>query len=224
MLIAFFSLGGAFFAYDTIKSASVDRTTFELIQRYVHDEDLIDLVDKFRAVRVSILGDQQEPIGSNGEVINFVDLRSEYFENLRVDDTDGQQTKDPSTPAWQQTRSPNTRYEVIIRLLNSYEAVAVGINSGAINREMMKEWWRRTYVLDFIDLYVFVVQFRIAKADPAFCEIAEEVARKWLQPDEKKKLRSMELLAAQKRDIVRAKPPEYRIERPVLRRLDRAAG
>lgn len=161
---------GARNAYLAVRRATVDRTTFELIQRYIHDDDLIELIDKFRSLRVSEIGDQIGPYDDQ-KAITFDKLHDDYLASVNTDRAAPQNRK-------------NLPYEIVMQLLNFYEAVGVGIRNGAISEDMMVQWWRRTYVLDFIDLIVFIEQYRERKGDPVFCEAAQECAIKWAIGDE----------------------------------------
>ncbi|MEO1656956.1 MAG: hypothetical protein AAFR65_04480 [Pseudomonadota bacterium] len=181
LLIVLFTSIGAVDAYRAVQRATVDRTTFELIQRYVHDEDVIELVDKFRSVRISEIGDNLGDYDDN-KVITFDKLHGEYIEAVSTHQIGDKATKD-------------TPYEIVMRLLNSYEAVAIGIRNGAISESMLFQWWKPTYVLDFIDLMVFVKQYRMRKGQQEFAETAEDYAFQWANDDEQRLLAERSELA-----------------------------
>lgn len=166
------SAAGAFRAYDSNRLATVDRTTFEVIHRSVHDKDLMEMFDIFRKIRIRYSK-------SNGKDIeqNYVITHDELFESY-----DQYQNAIGSSRVAENAHLHD--YDIILRVLNYYESVAIGIRDGAINELMMRNWWRTTTVRDFIDMYVFIHQYRIFRGAPKVFEEAELLAVKWADTEE----------------------------------------
>lgn len=78
--------------------------------------------------------------------------------------------------------------DVLKKVFNYYEATAIGIKNGALNEPILKDWWRRSYVLDFIDFALYVYQRRLRDgADKLFSEYEEQAIR-WAKEDEQQQI------------------------------------
>ncbi|WP_421857873.1 DUF4760 domain-containing protein [Oceanicaulis sp.] len=78
--------------------------------------------------------------------------------------------------------------DVLKKVFNYYEATAIGIKNGALNEPILKDWWRRSYVLDFIDFALYVYQRRLRDgAEKLFSEY-ELQAINWAEDDEKQQI------------------------------------
>lgn len=69
--------------------------------------------------------------------------------------------------------------EILIRLFNYYEATAIGIELGALNESIIREWWRGSYVQDWIDFRRYVHEKREARGTPALYVKYENQVRHW---------------------------------------------
>lgn len=75
--------------------------------------------------------------------------------------------------------------DVLKKVFNYYEATAIGVKQEALNEPILRDWWRRSYVLDFNDFALYVYQRRLRDdADKMFIEY-EGLARKWASEAEK---------------------------------------
>lgn len=74
--------------------------------------------------------------------------------------------------------------DVITKVFNYYEATAIGIELNALDEDIIKEWWRSSYVNDWIDFVLFVREKREIFGRPKlYCKF-EEQARRWAIGDE----------------------------------------
>ncbi|WOI52097.1 DUF4760 domain-containing protein [Parvularcula sp. LCG005] len=75
---------------------------------------------------------------------------------------------------------------VIVGLLNYYEAWAVGVQSGAYDEYILKQWWRTAYVRHWILLREYVNGHRLSRPNPAAYKEYELLAKRWATDDEQR--------------------------------------
>ncbi len=168
----------AFLAYRQTVAATRNRTTYEQIARQVSDRDVLIFVDASRNIREIY----EKPISYSELVEDHkakVKLRIKKLkaaEELRVNGGPFDRTD----------------YENVLSLLNYYESLAVGIESGALSEEMVKVWWRTTYVRDFGDYKHFIRDARMVEgANPSAFTEYEKFADKWAETEEEYELIKM---------------------------------
>lgn len=75
--------------------------------------------------------------------------------------------------------------DAILRLLNYYEVTAIGVRKKALDEDIVKDWWRSTFVQDLVDLQDWVIKYRKIKSAPkAFCE-CYFLAYEWADENER---------------------------------------
>ncbi|WP_375549560.1 DUF4760 domain-containing protein [Oceanicaulis alexandrii] len=74
--------------------------------------------------------------------------------------------------------------DVIKKLFNYYEVTAIGIKDGGLDENIIKDWWRTSYVLDFIDFAIYVYQRRLRDDAGRLFINYEELALRWATEDE----------------------------------------
>lgn len=164
----------AYLGYQETREATKNRTSFEVIFKLVHDQDLIGIFGAWRSIKVKYDGDK--------DGVPFDDVHRNYKQ-------------------YQATLSQNGiahtdhvhEYDIIISLLNYYEAIAIGIKDGAINEEIIKDWWRQTTVRDWTLLYQFVSGYRKERGSSTIYEHAEDIVNSWavkLEEDRLERLRA----------------------------------
>lgn len=70
--------------------------------------------------------------------------------------------------------------EIITKLFNYYEATAIGIELGALEEQIIKSWWRSSYIQDWTDFKGFVEGHRQATGRPRLYEKYQAQAEKWI--------------------------------------------
>ncbi|MFY0637069.1 DUF4760 domain-containing protein [Maricaulis maris] len=69
--------------------------------------------------------------------------------------------------------------EVITKLFNYYEATAIGIELKALDEEIIKQWWRASYVEDWQDFSLYVQEKRQRDGRPALYRQYQTLAERW---------------------------------------------
>lgn len=69
--------------------------------------------------------------------------------------------------------------EVITKLFNYYEATAIGIRLGALDEEIIKQWWRASYVADWQDFSLYIEEKRTRDKRAALYVEYQAQAERW---------------------------------------------
>lgn len=76
-------------------------------------------------------------------------------------------------------------YSVVLEILNFYEAMAISVKKGAIDANIMREWWGDSAVFHWRLFGDFINDFRKRRSTPnAFVEF-ERLARRWSPSDQR---------------------------------------
>ena len=76
-------------------------------------------------------------------------------------------------------------YDAVRVVLNHYEVMALGVEHGALQEQMLRDWWMSTYINDYVDLELAIAQIRAeARNDRIFSQF-EIVAKRWIEHAER---------------------------------------
>lgn len=142
----------AYREYQSAKEASVQRTTFEHISRWVVDRDVLEMFSKFKEIT------SRNPDG----------LSAKDCESIIPADVD-----------------------TIRRVLNFYEATAVGIQDGSLMEDMILQWWRTTWIKHYIYLRGFIDNHRNRILATSLFENYEYYAWTWATHREQAEIGAM---------------------------------
>ena len=134
--------------------------SFEHIAIQTRDHDLIQMFEQFRLARRKL---RDGHIGSFG-VLQVEDREISYNGRMLMAE------------------------DVLKKVFNYYEATAIGIKNGALNEAILRDWWRRSDVLDFIDFALYVFQRRLRDDAPKMFIEYEQLALKWTEGDERQQI------------------------------------
>ena len=77
-----------------------------------------------------------------------------------------------------------TGNDIIKKVFNYYEATAIGVRMGALEEDVIRKWWRKTYILDWLDFKFYVQYIRENEKTPrAYCEY-EALVTRWASDEE----------------------------------------
>ena len=130
--------------------------SFNHIAIQTRDHDLIAMFEEFRQVRAK--------------------LRDGYNGALGLEHVEGQEVSFH--------RVMLSAEDVIKKVFNYYEATAIGMHQDALDKAIIKDWWRRSYMLDFIDFALYVYEKRIRDNAPKLYIEYEEIVLNWAEPHE----------------------------------------
>ena len=74
--------------------------------------------------------------------------------------------------------------DILTKVFNYYEATAIGVDKSALDEDIIKSWWRKSYVWDFIDFAYFVFQKRDRDEAPKMFIEYEKMALRWANDEE----------------------------------------
>ena len=125
--------------------------SFDHIIEQTRDRDLIEMNEQFKAVIDSLNKTGPGPYGLADVEGHFVKHRQAAIDAA----------------------------EVITKLFNYYEATAIGISLGALDEEIIKRWWRASYVEDWRDFSAYVSEKRDRDGRPALYRQYQLQAERW---------------------------------------------
>ncbi|MAC89223.1 MAG: hypothetical protein CMF73_07860 [Maricaulis sp.] len=125
--------------------------SFDHIIEQTRDRDLIEMNEQFKAVIDSLNKTGPGPYGLADVEGHFVKHRQAAIDAA----------------------------EVITKLFNYYEATAIGISLGALDEEIIKRWWRASYVEDWRDFSAYVTEKRDRDGRPALYRQYQLQAERW---------------------------------------------
>lgn len=132
--------------------------SFHHIAIQTRDHDLIAMFEEFRRVRAK--------------------LRDGHAGSLGLEQVEGQEVSFH--------RAMLSAEDVIKKVFNYYEATAIGIHQDALDKAIIKDWWRRSYVLDFSDFALYVYEKRLRDDAPKLYLEYEKIVLEWAEPVEKR--------------------------------------
>lgn len=77
-----------------------------------------------------------------------------------------------------------TAYKALMEMFNFYEMISIGINNKFFDEVIIREFWRTSLVLDWLDFEHIVVDKR--KEQPKIFANFERLARRWATPEERR--------------------------------------
>lgn len=157
----------------SVRTARI-KSSFDTITAEIGDADLILMRNRWRQIR-------REMISRKLEITYPNMLRLEGALNPATTHSDDHQIIQFDHPH-------RSLVDYIIQVCNYYEAVAVGIRRGAIDRAMYRDWWRTSFVLDWVDLHQFVLGYRDAESVPGAYIEFEALACEWITREEIERL------------------------------------
>ncbi|MEO1150159.1 MAG: DUF4760 domain-containing protein [Pseudomonadota bacterium] len=172
IIIAFAIVGTvltAFIAYRTSTKTAKVQKTIDYIYRQSHDKDIIELFDSIRHIKRNL---------------HAKELRISYDIIIR-EDKRLRETLAERRVADMRKKSDG---DFIINLLNYYETWAIGIETGALDEDVLKSWWRTNYVRDWSTFRIFVIGYRDDVKNPDAFEKFENLAKRWALTTEKTSL------------------------------------
>lgn len=153
-------LGSAIIALVTLDHANKRArrsASFDHIAQQTRDRELIEMFEEFRVVRRKVTDGKENPVSIDD------------IEGLIID----------------HHRRALSAEDIIKKVFNYYEATAVGIREGALEEQIIKGWWRTSFVLDWADFSEYVRQRRKRYGIPKlFCEY-EALVQKWAEGAER---------------------------------------
>jgi len=156
-------VGSAFLAWKTIDDANrrARRTaSFDHIAQQTRDRELIEMFEEFRVVRRKVLDGKENPVSIDD------------IEGLVID----------------HHRRALGAEDIIKKVFNYYEATAIGIREGALEEQIIKGWWRTSFVLDWADFSEYVRQRRKRYRIPKLFSEYEALVDRWAEGDERAKI------------------------------------
>ena len=142
--------------------------SFHHIAIQTRDHDLIAMFEEFREVRAKLRD------GGSG--------------SLGLDRVEGQEVSFH--------RAMLSAEDVIKKVFNYYEATAIGMHQDALDKAIIKDWWRRSYVLDFSDFALYVYEKRLRDKAPKLYLEYEKIVLEWAQPNEEQMILAAKAHAA----------------------------
>lgn len=157
-----------FYSSRTTKHLAAKEKAFDQINRHVFDQQIVELFERWRVIKAKY----QDNMIDFDSIYESYEKHKEYLRE--------------SNPSGEVRRHD---YDVIVQLLNFYEQISIGIKRGTIDEQTYKEWWRTSFVLDWINSEKFVQRFRDRKQSPDTFSVYEQLARKWKVSDDEKAAR-----------------------------------
>lgn len=139
--------------YASTRKIAVLRSSFEHIAIQTRDADLIEMFEQLRRVRHA---------ASAGEV-------ALTYKNMQRD------FKYDGTHIYADN--------IIKKTFNYYEATCIGIKRGALEEQMIEDWWGDAMVSDWIDFQQYVDEARDALAYRGLYIEVEYYVRRWIKPE-----------------------------------------
>lgn len=138
-------------SFRQLRDANVRDRTVALIMTMNSDEHVTAMIDRFRAVRLSL-----ERSGKKNP--SLAELQDHQF-------VWGGAVWDP--------------LRVVRDMFNFYEAVALGVKSGWLDAAIFKSYWRSSYVLDCFDFDNYIKDMRGEVGSEAVFLEYQTLAKKW---------------------------------------------
>ncbi|WP_019961412.1 DUF4760 domain-containing protein [Woodsholea maritima] len=163
----FVLISTAYLAWLTLRS-NKDRecktNSFKHIAEQTRDRELIEMFEEFRVVRKEVKNGNDNPLSIDHIVKIVIDHNGRA---LKAED-------------------------VIKKVFNYYEATALGIATDALDEDIIKRWWRTSFVLDWSDFSEYIRQKRKGRSDspgnPKLYIELENLVKKWALPEERSKI------------------------------------
>ncbi|MEQ8405704.1 MAG: DUF4760 domain-containing protein [Oceanicaulis sp.] len=156
-------VGSAIIAWKTLQDANKRArcsASFDHIARQTRDRELIEMFEEFRVVRRKVTDGKQNPVSIDD------------IEGLIID----------------HHRRALSAEDIIKKVFNYYEATAIGIREGALEEQIIKGWWRTSFVLDWADFSEYVRQRRKRYGIPKLFSEYEALVQKWAEGSEREKI------------------------------------
>lgn len=150
----------AHIAYNVTSRTARIQKTIDFISAQVNDKDLIEMMAKSRAIKRRFSYAKQE--------INYENVlnHQEILQNTLKEN--GILAPEKSGIADQ-----------IYNLINYYETWSVGIDNGALDEDILKDWWKTTYVRDWNIYKPFIKGHRREQNHPKAFRKFQMLAEKW---------------------------------------------
>ncbi|WP_417478553.1 DUF4760 domain-containing protein [Maricaulis sp.] len=152
------SFVAAMYGYRLNYRATRLANSFQHIAVQTRDGDLIEMFEEFRVVRRSLKA-------SNGTKALDADI-VEAAEPIKI----GARKVKPS--------------DVIKKVFNYYEATAIGVKRHALDEAMIRSWWRKSYILDWMDFAEYIRAKRKRDRLPRLFIEYESLVRRWANEEE----------------------------------------
>ena len=150
----------AYFTYQNSKKQKIRDTTVSIITKMTSDAHLAHMLERFRQLRYFMEGPGKE-------IKNWEEFNKTTFVIGERAHSASQTLKD---------------------MFNFYEAISLGVVEGWLDKEIIKDFWRSSLVLDWLDFQIIVQDFRDnGGAGSELFSKYEALARDWAIGDEPKK-------------------------------------
>jgi len=153
-------IGATLIAYVTYRDAQRREKTnnsFHHIAKQTRDHDVIQMFEEFRRVRSELRDGHQGAFGLKQVEGKVID---HHQRALNAED-------------------------VVKKVFNYYEATAIGMKQSALEEQIIKDWWRRSYVLDWTDFAAYVREKRERDDAPKLYLEYETYVNRWANDDER---------------------------------------
>lgn len=150
------------FGYRMIRLAQIRQKTLEFIEKTNEDQDIFGLFERLRYIRAKYKDD-----------ICFDEVYGEFLAARGGDE--------PVPPDAEERLD----YDYIVHLLNFYETWSIGILYGALDEQMLCEFWRVPLILHWTQLVAFVLDYREKRQNGEAYINAEALALHWADKSER---------------------------------------
>tara|TARA_R110002124_G_scaffold255128_1_gene420762 strand:- start:278 stop:913 length:636 start_codon:yes stop_codon:yes gene_type:complete len=155
LIVSFFA---ALYGYRLSYRAARLANSFQHIAVQTRDGDLIQMFEEFRVVRRELqASNDKQPL-----------------------DTDTVEAAKPVKVGERKVRPA----DVIKKVFNYYEATAIGVKRHALDEQMIKSWWRKSYILDWMDFAEYIRAKRKRDRLPRLFIEYESLVRRWATEEE----------------------------------------
>lgn len=155
-----------FQAYKQNTRTAKIQKTIDFIYRQTHDKDILDIIDMSRHIK-----QKYSRRGIRDITLELVVEDDKQYERLLAENH--------ASP-----RGRKSDLDYLLRLFNYYETWAIGIKNDALDEPLLREWWRTTYVRDWIDYKTLIEGYRREKKSMKAFDEFEGLARYWANGDE----------------------------------------
>ena len=187
-----FTILVAAYGYRSASRSTRLTNSFEHIAIQTRDRDLITMFEEFRQLRRYMNDIKQAHDGVWTPTKSVHEVQNYYVGKPLGADADADATAKggrrsvpplPSDPCEDDIKG-KTGNDVIKKVFNYYEATAIGVRMGALEEDVIRKWWRKTYILDWLDFKFYVQYIRENEKTPrAYCEY-EALVTRWASDEE----------------------------------------
>lgn len=150
--------------YERSVRISKSKNSLELIYRQVHDRDVIEVFDAYRAIKTRYPGG-----------LKYHQIMKDYKKAQKKAYCDG------GNPDLANRHDLN----YLVQLLNYYESWSIGVDSKALDEPMMIQWWRSSLVRHWRELFDFVETYREERRAPHAFTGVQRLAERWANENQR---------------------------------------